>query len=524
MQSELPQMAVKRLKTPKISMDNISRLPADILFFILSLLTMKEAAKTSILSRRWRNLWKTSAASSLTLDLDVVPMTYSDMPNNVFGDCLNGNFVDCLDAHNRSLRARRGEFVGFIHQILHADHSHVKDSFRLRFYLQSDLSRRVDQWTDMAMVQFKDFVDNINQWIEMATDKRTPKVIDSSHFVIQRDIYRAGNLYHSVPCSFPSQKIGSLVKCMGFKHCSVRSLDSNGFRSLVDLRLKDTVIDSDNIVGILSKCPNLEKMCLFFCKGLHNLKISGPSLRLKFLTILCCYDLKKIELCAPNLSRLQYSGYFVEFMFIYVPQLSNLILRTEVAKSYGALSYACGKLSSDVPHLESLIISVVPEEIRITRQLPSFINLKKLVLLVKRRTTELWGLILLFQASPNLRRLELHLDDCLFSESVTGKGLMEKPSTFHHLCLEEILLSGFEDRPHENEFLKHLLMNATGLKNLTCVRKCLRYDVKRAALDGSSEKETKALLSRKCQKIEEVVSEWLENFRRGCPGVKFLFA
>ncbi|PQP97264.1 F-box/FBD/LRR-repeat protein [Prunus yedoensis var. nudiflora] len=46
--------------------DRISELPDEILVSILSLLSLKEAATTSILSKRWQHLW----ASTMTLNFD----------------------------------------------------------------------------------------------------------------------------------------------------------------------------------------------------------------------------------------------------------------------------------------------------------------------------------------------------------------------------------------------------------------------------------------------------------------------
>ena len=49
--------------------DWINDLPDSILSSILSLLRIKEAAQTSIICRRWRNLWKTARFSNLELDI-----------------------------------------------------------------------------------------------------------------------------------------------------------------------------------------------------------------------------------------------------------------------------------------------------------------------------------------------------------------------------------------------------------------------------------------------------------------------
>ncbi|CAN1131509.1 F-box/FBD/LRR-repeat protein At1g16930 [Linum perenne] len=58
------QDSVKKLDN---SSDRISELSDEVLLHILSLLTLKQATATSVLSTRWRNLWLPYLASTLML-------------------------------------------------------------------------------------------------------------------------------------------------------------------------------------------------------------------------------------------------------------------------------------------------------------------------------------------------------------------------------------------------------------------------------------------------------------------------
>ncbi|GAB4846319.1 hypothetical protein Ancab_025325 [Ancistrocladus abbreviatus] len=50
--------------------DRISDLPDDVLISIISHLTLQEAARTSVLSRRWKYVWKRMMVWSLTLHVN----------------------------------------------------------------------------------------------------------------------------------------------------------------------------------------------------------------------------------------------------------------------------------------------------------------------------------------------------------------------------------------------------------------------------------------------------------------------
>ncbi|PIA34301.1 hypothetical protein AQUCO_03800116v1 [Aquilegia coerulea] len=456
----------------------ISDLPDEILSFILLFLTMKEAARTGILSRRWKSVWKTSVSSSPSICLDVLTMRGSDYPKEFFGDYMS------IQHHGGSILLERRKFVKFADQILQLDHRPVKDLFKLRFYLR------------------KDYAHHIDRWIKMAIAKRCQKFdIDLSHVHTMGKYYQQDEDLYMFPITLFTKETGSSVKCLSLKSCIFKSHDINIFSSLIDLQLEYVLIDKASIVSILCNCLNLEYLFIGSCQRLLGLEICGPSLKLKHMTVLFCHDLKKIKIEANKLTRLQYSGNPVKFVFLKVPQLSNVIIRTERGRSCGALSYALGKLSSDLPKLKSLILSVVPlEEKKIPRQLPLFTNLRKLVLSVSTRGGTLWGFIPLLQASPYLRKLELHLSVWVHEHET---GLMEMPSDSPHVHLKEIMLSGFFGRPHDIEFTTYLLKNATTLKRISIFYWNLTYGHATDFWGGGSTKKVEKLAAKTTKETKE---------------------
>ncbi|KAL5732210.1 hypothetical protein ACHQM5_004857 [Ranunculus cassubicifolius] len=308
---------------------------------------------------------------------------------------------------------------------------------------------------------------------------------------------------------------------MGLRRCSVSSPVSNRLSSLTSIRIKHVVITDEIVTGILSHSHDLEKLTLSRCEGLLHLKIFGPSLKLKHLTILFCSSLTKVEVRAKYLTRLQYCGYSVEFMHMDVPTLCEVIIRNAHHDSRNALNYARENLSSDVPQLESLTLSLSPiEERKMTGQSAPFANLKKLM--IQTFPGLFWGFIPLLQMSPYLRNFQLHVHRVDEKKGAVSK----KPCNSPYPYLEEITLSGFIGSPHEREFATYLLKNSPNLKKMTIFYDFLFYVSETNCLDRYGEEDVEKLAAKGPCRLnmaekESGVVEQLNNLQY--PGIQILF-
>lgn len=109
-----------------------SPLPDDILAIILSLLTMKEAACTSILSCRWRNLW-TLITSSLEFD------------------ALNVLFFIKNCGQGALLEPHKLKYVNWVNQVLTLHKGATLDAFKFHFDIDLSFKSDIDNWIKFAI-------------------------------------------------------------------------------------------------------------------------------------------------------------------------------------------------------------------------------------------------------------------------------------------------------------------------------------------------------------------------------------
>lgn len=110
--------------------DVVSQLPDDVLVSILSQLTLKEAARMSILSRRWRHVWK----SITRLDFDAMK-----------------TLEDICENEGRTLKRERKKYVKCVNRVLKLHNGFLLDEFRVCFDLIKTSQCHIDRWVEYAV-------------------------------------------------------------------------------------------------------------------------------------------------------------------------------------------------------------------------------------------------------------------------------------------------------------------------------------------------------------------------------------
>ena len=110
-------------------MDRISQLPNDIIVYILSHLTIKEAAITSVLSRKWRYLW--TCITGLNFDADDV--------------------LDKIASEPKSRGVERPKYVNWVNRVVRQHRGPTIDDFRICFDLDKTTKCAIDKWIKFAV-------------------------------------------------------------------------------------------------------------------------------------------------------------------------------------------------------------------------------------------------------------------------------------------------------------------------------------------------------------------------------------
>ncbi|KAL5785751.1 hypothetical protein ACOSQ2_008143 [Xanthoceras sorbifolium] len=473
-------MGIKRLKTAELMIrgDPLAELPDGILLEIISLLPLREAVRTSILSKSWRSIW--TCHSDLKFDsLNVLGSTAQLRPST------------CINESSRHLE--RCKFVQRVDQIMHQRCKGLKiNSLTVHCQLGKEFSSHIDHWISCAAMREVEIIDlNLSESCSYMENCACSTHLE--HYKFDCGILAA-----------PGRK--SYLKHLKLNSCTFSApLSSNCLNSLISLELRRVCISDEMLKKLLSNCLVLETLTLHLCQDLVNLDFGGPNLRLKFLRIQDCLRLNKLEISSENIIRLEYTGPLVSFSFKHVPNLVEAYLCfTQKNRLYG-VTYALTRLASELPQLEKLNLHSIlsMNVLELPDSGPAFTNVKELVLSIYPFHDEdrLNWIAYILKAFPSLQKLQLNL----FSPSFVKepKEIERLLPECPHQHLTELEINGFYGNKHEVELLKYLLENSVALKVLA-VTPCQK--VFRGFNNWVCEKESARYISRR-----KSISNWLHE-------------
>ncbi|XP_050219906.1 F-box protein At1g80960-like [Mercurialis annua] len=389
-------------------LNTLSNLPDDVLISVFSLLSIKEALRLSVVSKRLAAVWR----FSLVFNFDGLKMT----PNYYHDD------------YNERFYKNRSKYINSINQIINSHKGSTLHEFRVKYMLDIFCMNHVDRWINFAFkkkgIQTLD-LDLSQDHIGWPSEQLSPK--------------------------FPQHCCDYITTIEG----------TSNIKFLKLLSIRSINVSSHIIHHILSNCEFLEHLQVEGSYTLTTLNVVGRSvLRLKTLKIVCC-RVESMEICAPNLVTFKYYGANMNFQIRNSGSLVNVDIG---GTTHVCMPTAFLKLSSYLSGLRTLRLNASIEQITNLKNLPQLINLKQLVISssIEKEVSTLLGVTHLIMAAPFLHSFSLQLG--LRKTGATNRVL--KAAEGVHRCLQIVELVGFYGRPIDMEFLTFLIEKVESLHKI----------------------------------------------------------
>lgn len=293
-------------KQDEILEDWLSTLPDDILVNIISRLNLDEAARTSVLSSRWKYLW----TFITSLDFDD-----SELLKSVSED---------------TIVEERASYINWVNKVLELHRGLSVNEFIISFDLDASHGS------------------TITNWIHTAISKRVQK------FEL--------NLLPAL-CWPPPPGIYTFSQ-----ECYDNLKSPHGLSCIKNLR--SIYFDTVNVTGeilefFIYNCPYLDELRVGRSDNLLRLKVVGSLTQLKCLDIDCCSNLEELEISCSSLLSFKYYGPKIKYNIKNVPRLDDVAIGGGTEGHGIGAERVLGPIVSYFPQLKTLELHVDVSEVSI---------------------------------------------------------------------------------------------------------------------------------------------------------------
>lgn len=440
------------------SLDKLSSLPDFLLVLIISTLSFNEVVKTSVLSKRWKNLYHKAF-----------------MNNIVFKE---SEFVKCYDSNDvETKRVSRVSFVCFMLGWVSRFSGEVIESFEL--YLSNPMG----------------FETHIKSLIEFAVSKQVKNlVLDFS------DPSWIANINEAIVVQLP-ECVYNLINLRSLKLFAC-GFDPSRLTKPGSLKvLSFGWIQLTKIMSLISTSPMLESLSIQNCWDVGLEEITGYNDRLTELVFKNCdFSVAYTTLDLPNIQIFKYSGEIHYFEFSRVNRIMkeaylDFGAETEYDEATGI--QLCGLLYD---LLSARTLTVCPFLIQLIQDGEDPVRLKApmetrhLVMKTNLLPNEFIGIRLMINSCPDLETLTFQM---VAPRPVPMTTSVTDPDTywrfaFNHRCLKKTLkvveLRNFTGGSYEVKVLQFLIRYGRVLERVDLYLPCGVKESQRLLARAAAEK------------------------------------
>ncbi|KAL6636924.1 hypothetical protein ACP70R_024496 [Stipagrostis hirtigluma subsp. patula] len=433
----LNRVMAKRRKVPKFTLCN---LPTDILSHILSQLPINDAIRTSVLSKKWKYVWR--GHTNLTFNSATIRKHY-------FKNSTCDGYGVLSDK----------EFIARVDKVLHQHCGAGVEHLEVKHRLHNKHADHIDRWVNFAIA---------SKTKELIIDLGGNKISLSRTLLC--GIQRVREEPYDLPSQLFSADNGSCLTFLALTSVSLQ-LPSvfKGFLNLKNLTLVDVSVTDEDVQCMLSRCICVEFLEIAYCRMVTSIQISHPLKQLKHLLVDTCPLLQVIDLnCSPI--TLEYTGTMIPLIFASTSRLTNIHIK--FLTFHSALYYMVFEFPSTLPSLETLTLYCAERERTILPRSPfKFTYLRhlrlKLVFTGEKRKTNVLDYAYLLEVAPFMENLELLMwMNCRHRPYREEDGELRNRHPHQHSHLKSVRISGFFGHKDQVELALHILRSSIVLEKM----------------------------------------------------------